>query len=96
MTKNNIDKIKELIKELLIQIGEDPQREGIINTPERVAKAWQFLAKGYNQDLDSLINNVNILAIFNAAVSSSNSENDKSIVTCVGEPSAKDLTPSGV
>ena len=57
MTKNNIDKIKELIKELLIQIGEDPQREGIINTPERVAKAWQFLAKGYNQDLDSLINN---------------------------------------
>ena len=54
MTKINIDKIEELIKELLIQIGEDPQREGIINTPERVAKAWQFLAKGYNQDLDSL------------------------------------------
>ena len=61
MTKINIDKIEELIKELLIQIGEDPQREGIIRTPERVAKAWQFLAKGYNQDLDDLINN----AVFN-------------------------------
>ena len=57
MTKNNITKIEELIRELLIQIGEDPNREGILCTPERVAKAWQFLAKGYNQDLASLINN---------------------------------------
>jgi GTP cyclohydrolase I len=56
MTINNIDKIEELIHELLIQIGEDPQREGIINTPKRVAKAWKFLAKGYGQNVDSVIN----------------------------------------
>lgn len=57
MKKNNIEKIEKLIKELLIQIGEDPAREGIIRTPERVAKAWKFLAQGYQEDLDSLINN---------------------------------------
>ena len=57
MTKNNTDKIKELIYELLLQIGEDPNREGIIKTPERVAKSWQLLANGYKQNLDSIINN---------------------------------------
>ena len=57
MTINNIGKIKELIHELLIQIGEDPCREGIVKTPERVAKAWDFFSSGYTQSLDSIINN---------------------------------------
>ena len=57
MTKTNILKIEELISELLFQIGEDPEREGIVNTPERVAKAWKFLANGYKQDLKLIINN---------------------------------------
>ena len=57
MTRKNISKIEKLIKELLIQIGEDPDREGILRTPKRVAKAWEFLAKGYNQNLDNIINN---------------------------------------
>ena len=57
MTSKNISKIEELFKELLIQIGEDPDREGILRTPKRVAKAWEFLAKGYNQNLDNIINN---------------------------------------
>ena len=57
MTKNNLDRIEELISELLIQIGEDPKREGILRTPSRVAKAWKFLAKGYHQNLDEIINN---------------------------------------
>ena len=38
-------------------IGEDPSREGLINTPKRVAKAWDFLTKGYTKNLDELINN---------------------------------------
>ena len=57
MTQTNFSKIQKLIKELLIQIGEDPNREGIAKTPERVAKAWEFLSKGYDQDLESIINN---------------------------------------
>ena len=57
MTKNNINKIKELIHKLLIEIGEDPDREGIVRTPERVAKAWDYFASGYTQSVDSIINN---------------------------------------
>ena len=57
MTKNNIDNIEKLIHNLLIQIGEDPDREGIVKTPERVAKAWDFFTSGYTQNLDSIINN---------------------------------------
>lgn len=49
--------IKELTKKLLIEIGEDPDREGLLNTPLRVAKAWDFLSKGYKQDIDEIINN---------------------------------------
>ena len=56
MTEKNASKIVSLIKELLIEIGEDPTREGLVKTPERVAKAWQFLANGYKEDLESIIN----------------------------------------
>lgn len=51
------DNIKELTKKLLIEIGEDPNREGLLNTPIRVAKAWDFLSKGYKQDINEIINN---------------------------------------
>ena len=56
----NDDKRKKLeanTKNLLELLGEDPSREGLINTPKRVAKAWDFLTKGYNENLDHLINN---------------------------------------
>ena len=45
-------KIKDLTKQLLKEIGEDPSREGILRTPTRVSKAWQYFAKGYKLDLD--------------------------------------------
>ena len=51
------DNVKELTKKLLIEIGENPDREGLLNTPMRVAKAWDFLSKGYKQDIDEIINN---------------------------------------
>jgi len=51
------DNVKELTEKLLIEIGEDPDREGLLNTPMRVAKAWAFLSKGYKQDIDEIINN---------------------------------------
>ena len=49
--------IKDLVKEELALIGEDPNREGLLRTPERVEKAMQFLTNGYRADFDKLLNN---------------------------------------
>lgn len=43
-------------KDVLGQLGEDPEREGLLKTPERVAKAMQFLTQGYFQDAKAIIN----------------------------------------
>lgn len=51
------EKIKQLTQSLLEEIGENPNREGLLKTPERVAKAWSFFSKGYTQNLDDIINN---------------------------------------
>ena len=50
------EKIGRLISELLIEIGEDPAREGLLDTPQRVAKALEFLTSGYRTDTKALIN----------------------------------------
>ena len=49
------DKIEVITKQLLKEIGEDPNREGLIKTPSRVSKAWSFFSKGYKQDLNRII-----------------------------------------
>ena len=54
-------KIEDLTAQLLKEIGEDPSREGLLKTPSRVSKAWNFFSDGYKQDLSKIINN----AIFN-------------------------------
>ena len=51
------DKIEVITKQLLEEIGEDPNREGLLKTPSRVSKAWSFFSKGYKQDLNRIINN---------------------------------------
>lgn len=42
--------MEKLIEKIIEEIGEDPRREGLLKTPERVAKAYEFLTKGYNED----------------------------------------------
>jgi GTP cyclohydrolase I len=52
----DIGKIATLVRQLLIELGEDPEREGLLNTPERVAKAMVFLTQGYRASLTQVIN----------------------------------------
>ena len=53
--------IEEEIRQILLDLGEDPEREGLVKTPERVRKSLQFLTRGYKQDINAVING----AIFN-------------------------------
>lgn len=50
------DPIAKIMRELLPLIGEDPSREGLLKTPERVAKSLRDLTSGYEADIDRLIN----------------------------------------
>jgi len=48
--------IKRLTRSLLEEIGENPKREGLIKTPSRVAKAWEFFSQGYNINIQDIVN----------------------------------------
>ena len=52
----NPDRIASLVRQILIELGEDPDREGLLKTPERVAKAYAFLTQGYRTPIDEVIN----------------------------------------
>ena len=56
-------RLEELVQELLGQIGEDPQRDGLVSTPRRVATAWRDLTSGYQMNVDELLND----ALFDVA-----------------------------
>jgi GTP cyclohydrolase I len=49
-------RIETLVRQLLVELGEDPEREGLVKTPQRVAKALAFLTHGYRTDPDEVIN----------------------------------------
>jgi len=48
--EQTLEKLAYHYSEVLKLLGEDPEREGLVKTPMRVAKAWSFLTKGYNED----------------------------------------------
>ena len=52
----NQKKIAELVKSLLVELGEDPEREGLKKTPERVAKSLTYLTRGYRQSVKTVVN----------------------------------------
>ena len=49
--------MESLIRQLLVELGEDPSREGLVLTPRRVAKALKFLTSGYDANVDQVLNN---------------------------------------
>lgn len=51
----NIQRVQELISQLLVELGEDPGREGLRKTPQRVAAAYEFLTRGYREDLRQIV-----------------------------------------
>ena len=48
--------MEQAFRTILEQVGEDPEREGLLDTPSRAAKAMEFLTKGYGETLESLVN----------------------------------------
>ena len=52
----NEERVAHLVRELLVEIGEDPEREGLTKTPLRVARTLEFLTRGYRQDPRELVN----------------------------------------
>ena len=48
--------IEKLVEQLLKELGEDPDREGLQRTPERVAKAMEYLTSGYRKNVDEILN----------------------------------------
>ena len=52
----NVERVSALVREILVELGEDPDREGLMRTPKRVAEALAFLTSGERADLDALIN----------------------------------------
>jgi GTP cyclohydrolase I len=50
------DALAGAIRKMIVEIGEDPDREGILKTPLRVSKSLRFLTNGYRQDIDKVLN----------------------------------------
>jgi len=55
-SEETMDEMMVAVRTMLVGVGEDPEREGLLKTPKRVAKAMKFLTSGYNESLEDLIN----------------------------------------
>src|SRR5436190_13936276 len=60
--------MQDLIRRLLTDLGEDPDREGLRDTPKRVEKALKFLTSGYDADLDKVLNDALFTVDYNEMV----------------------------
>ncbi len=53
---NKQEEFENAVTKILELLGEDPKREGLLKTPSRVAKAWEFLTEGYHEDPKEILN----------------------------------------
>ena len=63
-----METMQEIIRQLLAGLGEDPSREGLLDTPKRVEKALRFLTSGYAMDVDATLNNALFSVDYNEMV----------------------------
>ncbi len=62
------DALEEHFRRLLSQLGEDPDREGLVKTPARMARAWRELTAGYGADVDAIVNDALFSVAYNEMV----------------------------
>src|ERR1700752_3514440 len=60
--------MQDIIRQLLAELGEDPSREGLLDTPKRVEKSLRFLTHGYGEDVDAVLNNALFTVDYNVMV----------------------------
>jgi GTP cyclohydrolase I len=60
--------MQDIIRRLLAELGEDPSREGLLDTPKRVEKSLKFLTSGYTADVDTVLNNALFTVDYNEMV----------------------------
>jgi len=60
--------VQDIIRQLLSELGEDPSREGLLDTPKRVEKSLKFLTSGYTADVDTVLNNALFTVDYNEMV----------------------------
>src|SRR5450830_1061242 len=60
--------VQDIIRQLLAELGENPSREGLLDTPKRVEKSLKFLTSGYTADVDTVLNNALFTVDYNEMV----------------------------
>jgi GTP cyclohydrolase IA len=60
--------MQDIIRQLLAGLGEDPSREGLVNTPKRVEQSLRYLTSGYDTDVDTMLNNALFTVDYNEMV----------------------------
>jgi GTP cyclohydrolase I len=61
-------KMQDIIRQLLGAMGENPSREGLVDTPKRAERSWRFLTSGYAADVDAVLNNAMFTVDYNEMV----------------------------